>query len=375
MLTVLGAVGVGALLMSMKENNNLKEDFLMVNLNKTATKIAEEGGCAQSLNFAVNPQLQQAVKQAAMMQQQGVSQSQILSTLSGQNMTARDNRIQQISGDVNASIARSAMRENYQNSYPSLGSSAVTTNDYVSYPGFNQTIPLQSPSLDLGRNILYNPPSLNKMGISEAYQSRVERPLSSVEHYTNVVKEGYGCAQSTFNDQPPAYSVQATGLPKSGFVANGKSFNEALDKGNGKSDSGFLAESSILPLGTMESAAGNNVMLFDRPMYSGTRTGGWRQGGRGDSDLIRGDLAVCVDPCQKGWFQSSLKPADLRLGALQQIGGSGSEQFNTVAALAKSSGQITAGANMANSMPQYTPLQAALLSVPTGGTVSTSAFA
>jgi hypothetical protein len=213
------------------------------------------------------------------------------------------------------------------------------------------------------------------MGITEAYQSRVEKPLSSVEHYTNVVKEGYGCAQSTFNDQPPAYSVQATQLPKSGFVANGKSFNEALDKGNGKSDSGYIAESSILPLGTMESASGSNVMLFDRPMYAGTRTGGWRQGGKGDSDLIRGDLAVCVDPCQKGWFQSSLKPADLRVGALQQIGGSGSEQFNTVAALAKSSGQITAGANMANSVPQYTPLQTALLATSTGGTVSTAAFA
>jgi Family of unknown function (DUF5850) len=366
MLTVLGAVGVGALLMSMKENN-VQEDWNLPKLNMTATKIAQDGDCTQSLNFAVNPQLQQSVKQAAMLQQQGVPQSEIISTLSSQNMTVRNQQLQSISGDVNSTLSnRMMMKENYENSSPSLGSSAVTRNDYVSYPGFNQTIPLQSPSLDLGRNILYNPPSLNRMGITEAYQSRVEKPLSSVEHYTNVV-EG-------FNDQPPQYSVEATGLPKSGFVANAKSFKEAMNKGNSKSDSGYIAESSILPLGSMESANGNNTMLYDRPMYSGTRTGGWRQGGRGDSDLIRGDLAVCVDPCQKGWFQSSLKPSDLRLGALQVIGGGG-EQANTLAAFAKSSGQISAGANMANVMPQYTPMQAALLSVPTGGTVSTSSFA
>lgn len=373
MLTVLGAVGVGALLMSMKENNKVKEDFVMAHLPKVNTQLSDDGsGCVQSENFAVRPLFQQSVKQAMALQQQGVPQSQIMSTLSNTNQQIRNQRLSTLSKGVNSSIASATMptRENYNNSSPSLGSSAVTTNDYVSYPGFDQTMPERSPSVNFGRNINYNLTSLNNMGITEAYQSRVQKPLSNVMDYSNVV-EGFGTTL------PPTYSAQATGLPKPNFIAGGNSFNAAMNKGNDlsqKQGSKFISESAMLPIATMDSANGQNVVLFDRPMYSGTRTGGWRQGGRGDSDLIRGDLAVCVDPCQKGWFQSSLGPANLRPGALQQIAGS-SEQGANVAAMAKVYGQISPAAMNSTATPQYTANQMALMSTASGSVVSTTSFA
>jgi hypothetical protein len=367
-LTVLGAVGVGALLMSMKENN-VKEDFLMAHLPKVNTQLADDGsGCVQSENFSVRPLFQKAVKQAMALQQQGVPQSQIMSTLSNTNQQIRNERLSTLSKGVNSSIASATMptKENYQNSSPSLGSSAVTTNDYVSYPGFDQTMPERSPSLNLGRNINYSPTSLNNMGITEAYQSRVQKPLQSAMDYSNVV-EGFSTA-------PPPQSMKATGLPTPGYTAG--NFKDAMNKGNDlsqKQGSKFISESAMLPIASMDSANGQNVVLFDRPMYSGTRTGGWRQGGRGDSDLIRGDLAVCVDPCQKGWFQSSLGPANLRTGALQQIAGS-SEAGMNVGAMAKVYGQISPAAMNSTATPQYTANQMALISTASGSVVQTTAF-
>lgn len=369
-LTVLGAVGVGALLMSMKENN-VKEDFLMVHLPKVNNQLADDGsGCMQPLNFAVRPLYQESVKQAMALQKQGVPQSQIMSTLSNTNQQIRNERLSTISKGVNSSISNmNVTKENYENSSPSLGSSAVTTNDYVSYPGFDQTMPERSPSLNLGAHVLYNPTSLNNMGVTEAYQSRVQKPLSNVMDFSNVV-EG-------FYNQPPPSSVQATGLPKPGFVAGGKSFDAAMNNGNNAAKgkgSPFISESAMLPLTDMTSSNGSNVVLFDRPMYSGTRTGGWRQGGRGDSDLIRGDLAVCVDPCQKGWFQSSLGPANLRTGALQQIAGNGSDQAMTVGAMAKVYGQISPAAMNSTATPQYTANQMALMSTASGSVFNVSSF-
>ena len=370
MLTVLGAVGVGALLMSMKENK-VKEDFVMAHIPTVNNQIADDGsGCAQSLNLAVRPLFQQSVQQAMALQKQGVPQSQIMSTLSNTNQQIRNERLSTLSKGVNSSISNmNATKENYQNSSPSLGSSAVTTNDYVSYPGFDQTMPERSPSLNLGRDIRYNTPSLNNMGITEAYQSRVQKPLQSAMDFSNVV-EG-------FSTLPPPYSMKATDLPPSGFVQNANSFNAAMNNGNNasqKQGSKFVSESAMLPIATMDSSNGSNVVLFDRPMYSGTRTGGWRQGGRGDSDLIRGDLAVCVDPCQKGWFQSSLGPANLRTGALQQIAGP-SEVGMNVGALAKVYGQISPAAMNSTATPQYTANQMALMSTASGSVVQTTSFA
>ena len=366
MLTVLGAVGIGALLMSMKEENtNVKEDFVMAHINTRMEKVSNSDGVINAPNFTVQPQYQASVKQAAMLQKQGVPQSQIMSTLSNSNMQTRQ---QQLSTLNNMAMAPN-VKENY-NSSSSLGSSAVTRNDYVSYPNFNQTIPLQSPSLNLGRDIRYNPPSLDKMGVTEAYQSRVEKPLSHVMDYSNIVKEGF---DPNFSTLPPQASMLSTGLPPPAFTANGKSFDNARAQGNKGSDK-FIDGASLLPLGDMSSSSGQNVVMFDRPIYAGTRTGGWRAGGKGDSDLIRGDLAVCVDPCQKGWFQSSLKPSDLRLGALQQIAGT-SEQGSTVGAMAATYGQISPQALSATQQPQYTPNQMALLQTPSGTVFQTTSFA
>lgn len=377
MLTVLGAVGVGALLMSMKENNKVKEDWMGIpRLQQVSTQLAQDGDCTKSLNFAVRPQFQQSVKQAMALQQQGVSQSQIMSTLSNTNQQIRNQNLSTIYQGVNSTVSNmNATKENYENSSPSLGSSAVTQNDYVSYPGFDQTMPERSPSLNLGRDIRYNPTSLNNMGVTEAYQSRplVEKPLQSAMDFSRVVKEGY-CGD-TFNNQPTAAQVKSSGLPPAGYTAG--NYNATMNKASDlsqKQGSKFISENSLLPLGSMDSANGQNVVMFDRPMYAGTRTGGWRQGGKGDSDLIRGDLAVCVDPCQKGWFQSSLGPANLRTGALQQIAGV-SEQGTTIGAMAQVYGQISPAAMNSTATPQYTANQMALMSTASGSLASVQSFA
>jgi hypothetical protein len=319
LLTVLGAVGVGALIMGMNQNDNdnqIKEDWLNYQFNVYKENAVSNKNQSQisAVNYASNPLVQQSVQTISKLNREGVPQHSQVAQLQAQTA----NRISQ----HNAGLERASTGRFSESFVPpsqsQLGSGAVTRNDYVSYPQFNQTNPLQSPSLNLPAQIRYNPPSLDKMGITDAYQNQ---PMD----YANLV-EGYEAKRTDVNTYEKNPQLMPSGFNRNINQTNPNSFMNALNKGTSSFSSEKNPVQGSLPLSTMDSGVVNNnlndnVVMFDRYTYSSGKRGGWRMGGPGISDLIRGDLAVCVDPCQKGWFQSSLQPKDLARGALAQIAG------------------------------------------------------
>jgi hypothetical protein len=365
LLTVLGAAGVGALIMGMSQNDKkqLKEDFVQYQFQKYATKEVGSGDNKKSVNFAVNPSVQKSVQTIARLNKEGVPQASQVAQLQNQSM----NRISHQNASLQrASSPSSEMRENFVSPIQNLGSSAVTRNDYVSYPQFNQTNPLQSPSLNLPAQIRYNPPSLNTMGITNAYQNQPMDYANLVEGYTSV---------ATIEKNP---QIMASGFNRNVDQTNPSSFLDALNKGTSSYslDKNSPIQGS-LPLSTMDNGAqGNpaneNVLLYDRVMYA-TGKGGWRIRSNGVSDFIRGDLAVCVDPCQKGWFQSSLQPKDLQTGAINIIAGSGEASSNSDAQkMARLYGNLQASTGSQGQTSSLSTLQKVLLGNSTAsGSVNT----
>jgi len=383
LLTVLGAVGVGALLLGMKEKENIKENFgpngpLGLGGRIERVRYNKKTGKTTAVNFAKTPTaLKQNLKQITKMENAGVTNpSQQLATL--QTMAiARANNQTQFARDSLPQVGQVGSVENYAPpNNQSLGSGMVTSNDYVSYPQFNQSTPQQSPSLNLPAQIRYNPPSLNNMGITSAYQSDSSNLYNGMD-YANLV-EGY--RQDIKTGVPNPEQMKDGRNRTEGSLTNSSSYLAAL-KDAAKSYSGTKDSSPVnaLPLSDMDSSLGDdedaeNTMIYDRFIYANGRNGGWRSSSSGSSDLIRGDLAVNVDPCQKGWFQSSLTPADLRRGALSVIAGSDGNSNNNAAQLASQYGSISSLNQGQNNVPSV--LQKMLSTTGVGGSVaSVSAFA
>jgi hypothetical protein len=368
----------------MKEKENIKENWgpqgmLGLSVRKERVKVNKKNPNEKSaINFAKTPgDLQQNLNQIQKMARAGVTDpvqqmatlhNQAVARYSGQSKLAKA-ALPQVGGN---SV------ENYvpPNDH-SLGSGMVTSNDYVSYPQFNQSTPLQSPSLNLPSQIRYNPPSLNNMGITSAYQSESNNLFNGMD-YANLV-EGY--RQDIKTGVPNPEEMKDGRNRVTGSIANPDSYLSALKQGT-KSYSGNKDSSPVssLPLSDMDSSLGDdpeaeNTMIYDRFIYANGRNGGWRASSAGSSDLIRGDLAVNVDPCQKGWFQSSLTPADLRRGALAVIAGPSGDSNNTTAQLASQYGAATLPLNQGqNNVP--TVLQKMLSTTGVGGNIaSVSSFA
>jgi hypothetical protein len=248
----------------------------------------------------------------------------------------------------------------------------------VSYPQFNQSTPLQSPSLNLPAQIRYNPPSLNNMGITESYQSQPMDYAGLIEGFSDKPNR---MNVATYVQNPSGINVQGGQLNQgTGYVANVDSFVGAMNQGNKKySDQKDIVQGT-LPLSTMESgvqgnAAVQNVVNYDQFVYSTGKRGGWRSSSSGGSDLIRGDLAVCVDPCQKGWFQSSLQPKDLTVGAMNVLMGSGeSSENDTTAKFARSYGNVSQPVRQGQSATMST-LQKSLMASGSANLTSTTSFA
>jgi hypothetical protein len=389
LLTVLGAVGVGALLLGMKEKENIKENWgpqgmLGLSVRKERVKVNKKNPNDKSaINFAKPPaELKQNLAQIQKMARAGVTDStQQLSTLKTQAM-ARASGQSQLARSVLPHVGDVGSVEGFV-SPSSLGSGMVTSNDYVSYPQFNQSTPLQSPSMNLPSQIRYNPPSLNNMGITSAYQSDANHLYNGMD-YANLVRENYedtqGYRQDIKTGVPNPEAMKDGRNSVLGSIANPDSYLASLKQGN-KAYSGNRDSAPVnsLPLSSMDSSLGDdqeaeNTMIYDRYIYANGRNGGWRASSSGSSDLIRGDLAVNVDPCQKGWFQSSLTPADLRRGALSVIAGPNGNSNNTAAELANQYGAVTTLNQGQNDVP--TVLQKMLSTTGVGGNISTvSSFA
>jgi len=380
LLTVLGAVGVGALLLGMKEKENIKENWgpqgmLGLTMRKERVRVNVKNPNKKSaVNFAqLPPELKQNLTTINRMSLAGVNnpeqqlsslKTQAIARASGQAKLARAS-----APGVGVSSVENYMPPNNE----TLGSGMVTSNDYFSDPQFNQSTPLQSPSLNLPSQIRYNPPSLNNMGITSAYQSDSNHLFNGMD-YANLV-EGYRQDIKTGVKNPEEMKDGRNRVV--GSIANPDSYLSALKQGS-KSFSGTSDSSPVssLPLSDMDSSLGDdpdaeNTMIYDRFIYANGRNGGWRASSSGSSDLIRGDLAVNVDPCQKGWFQSSLTPADLRRGALTVISGPNGDSNNTAAELASQYGSISSLNQGQNNVP--TTLQKMLST--TGLSANTTTYA
>ena len=262
-LAFVGSVGIAALVMSM--NNEVKEDFTGCALKTTNLKKVSQSSNGTLTELAVD-------------QYPNISQK--------------------------AASKPNPIKENYSQSRMvgnGLGAKDITTSPYVTpSPNYNQNVNQPSPSLNLPSLIRYNPPSLDKMGITENFQCN--KPTR--ENYVNQTQscKSVPVPYSSNANANPGPNYSASPLPAPKLNPN---TNAPMD---GISDAGVLKD----PF------EGKDVMIFDRPMTTTLKVG--RFAGRGTRDLIRGDLP-CAPDTHRGWFSSPGNPADLTKGALQVMGG------------------------------------------------------
>ena len=378
LLTILGAVGVGALVMGLNKNDEkIRENWGgLPQFNKLKITGEMQRNNVSTANFAKNVQLSNAVQTIARLQKSGVPQDAQIAQLRSQGAATASRQKAELQRSFPQQKLTRQSVENYASpSELGLGSSSVTRNDYVSYPQFNQSTPLQSPSLNLPAQIRYNPPSLNNMGITESYQSHPMDYAGLVEGFIDhPTDHPTRMNVATYEKNPQGKKVQGGELNVRS-VTNEASYIDAMNKGNQTYSDKEYAVQGVLPLSTMDSGVqGNpsvqNVINFDQFIYAAPKRGGWRANSSGTSDLIRGDLAVCVDPCQKGWFQSSLQPANLTVGAMNVLMGSGVSSSNdTTAEFAKSYGS-TFSVNQGQRPNAMSTLQKALMTNTSGGSLT-----
>lgn len=331
-LTLLGAVGLCAFAMSLNKKEEVRENFWnSIQFTSKDDKVHIVDGVPTQMDNSNPATIKGGLQQ--------------LQKLGNQQMMQQMQQLQQVSiGGDKPQVENFTYDTYYQ---PALGSSQVTTNDYVSYPGFDQSVVAPSPSLNLPAQIRYNPPSLNTMGITENFVP--PRQMNNMD-YAGVV-ENY---MSMDSNNPS---------PSAGYAAG--NYNQAVKE---------ASEASKLPIGSMEAGQGappENVMMFDRYMIVPGKSAGRFNRGNGIVDRIRGDLPICVDPCQKGWFQSPGNPSQLTVGALGVIGGSG-DQANAITNFTKLYGANTPiMPSSGRGNPQLQMLQQVS---PTMGTTQVTAF-
>jgi hypothetical protein len=242
LLTILGAVGIGALMMGMNTNDNVQEDFIGGNmvLKKVTVKCDKDDNCTE-----VDPD---DSKGGAVLNQ-------------GKNikMAERRKRMDQ--------RADEQQKENFEYFQSSLGSGEVANpNIFYSNPKFDQSTPLRSPDM---QNL--------------AVSSRMRE--SSMQGHTD-----------SFN--PP--------IQNGSMIGSVENFEE--------------------------NAVNEENVIYQQRLMVSTKGGG-RFNARGSVDFIRGDIPVCPDPCQSGWFRSSAKPEDvLQVGAVYKMiaGDSTAKELNTL---------------------------------------------
>lgn len=186
-----------------------------------------------------------------------------------------------------------------------LGSAPVTKQPFVSFPNYSQSVPKPKPSLGLPAAIKYKPPTLSQMGVTEAYQC-------GTNTHPGVLKEGYTGDQMIERSSNPN--------PKTGcnaFAAG--NYNDVLAQfANPMPDSSFVGEVSMM------NQEGNpeNFMVFERLMTTGNARANRASRSNGQVDFIRGDLGVCYDTSHPGWFNVASNPAtDLSTGAMNALVG------------------------------------------------------
>jgi hypothetical protein len=195
-----------------------------------------------------------------------------------------------------------------------LGAAPVTRQPFVSMPNYQQSIPQPKPSLQVGADIRYKPPTYDQMGVSDRYQCN--------ETYKTYLKEGY-TGQEMQND--PSNPNPKTGC--NAFAAG--NYNDLVEQNaEPLSDTLYVGDQEMLN----ESGVPENYMVFDRFMtVTNKQTSDRVNRVAGTRDFIRGDIPVAVDNSHKGWFSPSAGPAGLTTGAVYALFGetqSGNDMLN-----------------------------------------------
>jgi len=191
----------------------------------------------------------------------------------------------------------------------------------------------------IGANIRYNCPSMDKMAFNPADPLSMANMVS--ENYVQPqqqTQENYGCAGGGCaigcgkggEDIP-----HSAGMMLNAGYADGD-FNQQVQKAKMEAGS-EVNTTGLLPIGDMTTvnALGEEqqVVMYDNLMYSNRRS---RL--RGAGDPIRGDLAIT--PCETGWFRPAVDPAlDLQEGAMNVLMGDGRSQAALNALIYEDSGR------------------------------------
>lgn len=210
-----------------------------------------------------------------------------------------------------------------------LGSNPVVQgSQFVSYPSYQQSTPLRSPSLALPPMIKYKPPTLNEMGITNAYKCGESQESTIKEPYVNRtdLNDSYtkkDMFESYDNPNPKVgCGPFAAGNYNQVVCANSQPLVDAIEN-------------------TIEVAGDDGqlkkMVAFDRPITVPTKAGRFRQ--KGVADYIRGDPAIA--PNNFGWFQSSAKPAETLLSGAMNVLCGRNEQSDDFANFMKSYGSLS----------------------------------
>lgn len=263
-LTMAGLIGIVALGMSIQNDKKIKEDF------------------NSGFGFR-NSKLQPVIKK------------------NGKEFAVQTDQIPNIRQlNQNKNIKESFEKQQNQPLGNGLGSNQITNSPYITpTPHLNQSINKPSPSLNLPSLIRYNPPSLNKMGITEDYQ------------YKPSIRENY---QDKGSCSKPSFSYM------SGIQDNvGPNYTSSPLPTPEKNPYINVPVDGLEPVGYLNDAFNNEeVMVFDRVMTTTLKPGRFRRSGV--CDLIRGDLPVAPNN-HSGWFATPADPTALQKGALQAIAG------------------------------------------------------
>jgi len=267
LLPILSLVGVASIIMGMSsENDNLKEDYMT--------------------NVPV----------------QSIRQPFVVPTSNVKNFQA---------GKTNNLKMSAVPIGDYPLLSGKLGSAPITRQPFVSMPNYQQSVPQPKPSLQVGADIRYKPPTYDQMGVTENFQCK-QSTSPRQESNRTYIKEGY-TGQDMMED--PANPNPKTGC--NAFAAG--NYNDVVAQNSAQlSDTLYVGDQEMLN----ESGVPENYMVFDRFMtVTNKQTSDRVNRVAGTRDFIRGDIPVCVDNSHKGWFSPSAGPAGLTTGAAYALFG------------------------------------------------------
>lgn len=301
MLVILGAIGLGSILVGLTSEDDKKSKKIVENFSGTYGMPALKAIGDRTVKKVSSPNMNMASASG------GFSKDQPLAYSVGYNPISELYNSKKIKEGYTENLY-SPLSAPYSDQKEMLGSYANTDMPFVSRPGFQQSTPLTSPNIALPPMAKYKPTTLSNMGISPAYKNNCKSGSTVVENFQPPAAAGFMDMAVNVNNLNPGANYSA-GNYSEVTMQKPCSETQSIDS---------------IPIGDTMSFSDTpgttqQYQVMDNLMYSTIKPGRTCQSGV--RDMIRGDLPVCPLP-QMGWFNPSAKPTDLQSGSLQFMGGS-----------------------------------------------------